>query len=256
MANKRLITILILATSVVLAVIALFTALKLYQIGQETPLSSPKPSAKTQPFSPLPSASPSQLEVYPQAETKICELTFSVLSSVSPSASKSPSPSPSASASPSPSPAPECWETCTSDSQCPGALRCQNVSGIQRCINEDCPLESDCLCPPANLSVSLSSGCWEECTEDNQCPGSLVCEAVSGVKRCVNNNCQDQSDCVCPPTAQAGSSPATLALASAAPAASAATTVPTQELPEAGFVSPTLIFSLGGLMLLLLGLLL
>lgn len=202
MENKKLVTILILITTVILAGIALFTALKLYQINQGRALPSASPVVKK---SVEPSAEEPLQEVVIGAG--ICELTFTVTvspppsGSPSPSPSRSPSPLPSQLPSPSPSTASQCWDTCTYDSQCPGSLVCRDVSGANRCVNDNCPAESDCVClttSSPNPSVSPS-------------PSSLVSEA---------------------------------------------STVPTQALPEAGFVSPTVVFSVGGLLLLLLGLLL
>jgi len=40
--------------------------------------------------------------------------------------------------------------------------------------------------------------CYEECQYDEDCEGDLFCEEVSGIKRCVNIDCPDESDCICP----------------------------------------------------------
>jgi hypothetical protein len=264
MENKKVITIIVLLTTIILAAIALFTAVKLYQIGQEPVAASPALKPKTK------AAQPSgQVPFVAQEQPGgVCELAFNVGISPSPSITPSPTPSespsstPSESPSPSPSESPEvspsptpsaspeyvCWSPCDSDSNCPSSLVCQNISGVYRCVNSSCPTESDCVCgaaptpsPTPTPSQTPLPGCWDTCSSDNDCTGGLVCQSVSGVNRCVNSSCPTDSDCVCG--------------ASAAPQVVEASTVPTQKLPEAGFVSPTVAFSLGGLVLLLLGLL-
>jgi hypothetical protein len=74
MNNKKIITIIILAITIILALVAIFTAVKLYQIGKK-PVTSPKPS-KTE----------EAPEVF-QQEQLPCQLTFNV-----PGPSASPSP--------------------------------------------------------------------------------------------------------------------------------------------------------------------
>ena len=37
-----------------------------------------------------------------------------------------------------------CWEECASESQCPTELTCQDVDGTNRCVNVDCPAETNC----------------------------------------------------------------------------------------------------------------
>ena len=194
MENKKLVTILVLTTTVILALIALFTAVKLYQLGQEPANPSTKPKAK------VTKASAQVPLIAEGADTGVCEKVFEL---VSPSESPSPSPSESPSPSPSASVSVECWDTCSSSSNCPSSLLCQNISGTYRCVNPSCPTESDCVCtttysPSPNPSVAILT------------------------------------------TLSSPSTP----------------TIATQELPVAGSISPTLIFSIGGALLLLLGILL
>jgi hypothetical protein len=113
--------------------------------GNWLPVASPSPSPSQSP-SPSPLSSPSQS---PQASPS---------PSPSPSPSASPPPSPSPSPSPEPTPPPECWDTCTSDSQCSSSLKCQSVSGTFRCVNPSCPEESDCICPAAPAEELPTAG--------------------------------------------------------------------------------------------------
>ena len=206
MQNKKLATILILTATVLLAGVALFTAVKLYQIGQED-LSLKKDEGERV----LAPDTQKEIPFIAQQEgAGVCELTFNIGGEPSPSPSDEPSPTPSEEPSQDPSPNPECWEECNpSDNDCSGSLECQNVSGVNRCVNPSCSTESDCQCPGTSSSPSPT-------------PGSST-----------------------PPTG--GVVPPTI---------NQQETVPTQKLPEAGIISPTLIFSIGGLTLLVLGLLL
>ncbi len=54
------------------------------------------------------------------------------------------------------------------------------------CRNPSCLEEADCVCPPP-------PGCFDQCGNDNDCPGSLVCQN----SRCVNVDCPQESDCLC-----------------------------------------------------------
>jgi hypothetical protein len=245
--TKRILIIGILAVTVALAGIAIFTAIKLYQLGQEV-APSPKPKERA--------------EVVPEVFQleDVCQLSFTVSPSGSPSPSPSASPSPSPSASPSPG-APVCYqgECTTNPDNCPSGLDCQNINGNNLCVNPSCRDESDCECAQASPSPSPSASpsyqCWNQCDYNYQCPSDLECLEVNGVNRCVNPTCRTDSDCSC---AQAQGSPSPRASASPG-----ITYVPGQsppppqrELPQAGSLSPTLLFTLGGLALVGLGLLL
>ena len=39
--------------------------------------------------------------------------------------------------------------------------------------------------------------CWELCSDGSDCQGDLTCQLTDGVKRCVNPQCDSESDCVC-----------------------------------------------------------
>jgi hypothetical protein len=80
---------------------------------------------------------------------------------------------------------PQCWESCTTNpDNCPSGLECNGT----RCVNPDCPTESDCTCPN-------QPQCWESCTTNpDNCPTGLECNGT----RCVNPNCPTENDCTCP----------------------------------------------------------
>lgn len=212
MVNKKLITIIILIITIVLAIIATFTAYKLYQIGQK-PVPSVKPKEKTPEVFPV--------EQYP------CQLTFTV--SESPSPSPSISPSPSVSESPSPSP-----------SESPSPSPSESASPSPSPSPEENPSPSPS--PSQFTPASPLPGCWQACTYDSQCPGTLNCLDVNGVNRCVNSSCPTESDCIC-------------GIAAASPL-SEGKGGPAEQLPSAGTPIPTILLALGAILLVALGLLL
>lgn len=50
---------------------------------------------------------------------------------------------------PTPTPVPGCWDECQNDSDCPSVYICTYPSDndVLRCVNPECPSESDCVCP-------------------------------------------------------------------------------------------------------------
>lgn len=164
----------------------------------------------------------------PFSEITSVEFYVSVASAVGDELCGSWAPSPTPTPSPSPSPPPAllgCWSECTSDDECIEVnedYRCQEVNDVDRCVNPSCPTEDDCTCPLASPSPSPS-------------PSPYYTPSPSPVT----------------PLQPAVPTPPTAAVASPVPTPS-----PPAELPEAGILSPTLIFSIGGLVLVLLGLLL
>lgn len=220
----------IIAATVILAIIAVVTAVRLYQVGKE-------PVAPTAP-KPAPAVAPQ------------CQLTFTLATPTPTTATPTPEETPT--------PIPECWEECTDDTDCPGGLVCDDVDGTDLCINPECEIEEQeetCVCPeptatptesptptPTGTVVPTATptpeptatpppGCWDTCTDDDDCSGSLVCQTVAGVNRCVNASCPTESDCTC-----------------AIPVTPTPTPV---ELPEAGFALPTIGAILGGLLLII-----
>jgi hypothetical protein len=163
------------------------------------------------------------------------------------------------------SPPPGCYEECEIGGEdCSGGYVCQDVDGTNLCVNSECPDEEDCICPSPSPSPSPSSGCYEECETNDDCQGDYICYNVDGVNLCVNEDCTDEEDCICPspspspspsaspspsPSPSVSPSPSSLALASPQPSPS-----PTVELPSAGIISPTLLVTLGGILLIFIGL--
>lgn len=116
----------------------------------------------------------------------------------------------------------------------------------------------------ASLTVEEAPppACWETCTTSADCSEDLVCQDVEGVDRCVNSDCPEEEDCVCPapsptpsptPTPTPSLTPTPSPGISPSPEASPTAEV---ELPEAGIILPTILATLGGIVLILLGLLL
>lgn len=89
-----------------------------------------------------------------------------------------------------PTPVLGCYDECNSDEDCAGEFRCQEVSGTKRCVNIDCPDESDCTC---------NRGCWDVCGHDSECPSGLSCRQIDETKRCVHPDCEREKDCDCGP---------------------------------------------------------
>jgi len=104
--------------------------------------------------------------------------------------------------------------------------------------------------PSPSASPSPSYGCWDQCNYSYQCPNNLECLEVNNVNRCVNPSCRQETDCTC---SEYTPSPSPTPLI---PGESPTPQQLPQELPEAGVLSPTLFFAIGGMILIGLGLLL
>jgi hypothetical protein len=50
---------------------------------------------------------------------------------------------------------------------------------------------------PTPTPTPLGQACYQSCTSDSGCQGSLVCREISGTKKCVNANCTSETDCDC-----------------------------------------------------------
>jgi len=87
-----------------------------------------------------------------------------------------------------PTPSESCYNECDGDDDCRDGLFCQEVDGVDRCVNSDCSDESDCTC---------NRNCWDVCGVDSECPSGLSCQQIGETKRCVNPSCQLQQDCNC-----------------------------------------------------------
>ncbi|MCJ7792980.1 MAG: hypothetical protein MUP45_03320 [Candidatus Marinimicrobia bacterium] len=135
---------------------------------------------------------------------------------------------------PSPSPI-ECYDECETTPDCPEELICKDINGTNLCVNNECSDENDCVC-------SIPPDCYDECTSNTDCAGDLVCRDINGTNLCVNTECPRENDCTCPAP---GVSPSPSPRVSPTPGV---------ELPEAGIISPTLLATLGGIILILIGL--
>jgi len=240
MNQKKILTITALIITVLLALVAIFTAFKLYNIGKE-PVSSPKPKKgeKTP-------------EVF-QQDLLPCQLEFTV-------------------------PNPICQEICNPEiiDQCPDGLVCQPVGYCQNdrspcendtdcsvigdylcifenyCINQECPYDPDCVCPEESPSPSPSispspspSGSPSPSPEESPSPSPSENPSPSP---------SAGSFSPASPLPSRTPSPTPIAGASLPPRSQAPT--PAEQLPEAGIVSPTILLSIGGIILIALGLLL
>lgn len=150
---------------------------------------------------------------------------------------------------------------------------------------------SPTLTPTITPTPTPLLGCYRECESDDDCEGTLRCQTVSGVKRCVNLSCPGEKDCICNVVCweicgQESECPEELtcrsidgtyrcvnpdcereqdcecAVAEAPPPAGGFAPVPTGptptpvELPEAGISLPTIGAAIGGIILTIVSLLL
>jgi len=147
-----------------------------------------------------------------------------------------------------PTPQPECYQSCfqsiNGDDNCPSNLVCKSVNGEYICVNNTCPQNQTCTCSATPTPTATASptpnptptptpqpGCYDSCSSDSDCPNDLLCRSVNNVNKCLDINCPSESDCTCN------------------------TTTPKEpELPKAGGIPPTIIFALGGIIIVLLGL--
>lgn len=123
------------------------------------------------------------------------------------------------------------------------------------------PSPSPSVSPSPSPSVSPSPSpsppaiaCFDQCSEDADCTGDLRCMDVVGVNRCVNADCPEDIDCVCPGTSPSPS-PSTPPGSSPVPSPSPIARVPEPELPEAGISAPAVLGVSAGLLLMIFGLL-
>jgi hypothetical protein len=101
---------------------------------------------------------------------------------------------------------------------------------------------------------TIQTGCYSNCTSDSNCGGSMVCQSISGINRCVNSSCPYSSNCVCEsPTSTPTLTPTT---APQTYVAQAPSPTPTQVvLLQAGVSTPTWTAVAGGAFMILLGVL-
>ncbi len=132
--KNKLVTVLILVATIILAGVAIFTAIRLYQLRQEA-------------------VAPTAPESKPRAAAvpEACGSLVFTLTAIS-----SPSPSASATASPTSTPTQgepnSCGGTCGSDSNCKSGLTC--YQGF--CRNPSCSSDTDCNCPAGGGSTATA----------------------------------------------------------------------------------------------------
>ncbi len=164
MNKKKIVTVLIVIATVILAGVAVFTAIRLYQLREEA-------VAPTAPTS-EPAAQVTEEEDTTETEVTAedeCTLSFTVAAQEAPS----------------------CYETCTtSPDNCPTGLECQTVDAQTVCVDPDCPEETDCVCEEVAYS------CDSACTTDAQCQEAnedYVCYTITDT--CRHQDYLEQEDC-------------------------------------------------------------
>ncbi len=161
MNKKKIVTVLIVIATVILAGVAVFTAIRLYQLREEA-------VAPTAPTSEPAAVEPEDTggESFSVSE---CTLSFTVAAQEAPS----------------------CYETCTtSPDNCPTGLECQTVDAQTVCVDPDCPEETDCVCE--EVAYSCDSACTTEaqCQEANE---DYVCYTITDT--CRHQDYLEQEDC-------------------------------------------------------------
>ncbi|NMB56737.1 hypothetical protein GYA19_02250 [Candidatus Beckwithbacteria bacterium] len=129
---------------------------------------------------------------------------------------------------------------CKTDDDCDNGLECaiEDDEDTGRCAKPD--YVDACIDNPS-YNNCCETTCWGTCDSDDDCDDDMECESVNGTNRCVNPDCTSESDCTCPtptPTPTPTNAPPKAPV-----------------LPKAGGIPPTLIFTLGGIALVGLGLL-
>lgn len=242
--KKNWALILITIATVILGGIAVFTAVKLYQIGK-------KPIAPTAPL-PAPAQEISPTPTPPCVFT-ICIASPTPTATVTPTITPTPTGKPSPTVTPTsvtPTPITSCYNECSSDGDCRSGLLCQEVEGTKRCVNKDCPSESDCTC---NLN------CWDICGHPSECDRTSDCRQIGSIKRCVHNSspstCDTEAICCELPTSPPPTNTPTPKPGQPKPTTTPTTYVAPVVIPEPGFTLPTIGAIVGGIVLLILSLL-
>lgn len=233
--KKNWLLILITLATAGLGVIAIITAIRLNSLGT-------KPVAPTVP-KPAPAAEPqckltftvSEITSTPTptgAVTVTPTPTGGVTTTPTPTGGVTATPTPTGAVTTTPQPTPtpitSCYNVCTSNSDCRSGLTCQQVRGVgdKKCLNSTCETESDCVC---------NKNCWEVCGHDSECAPDHSCVQIGTVKHCVRYQpCTTEETCCGVPTKPPTTATPTIYVAKV-------------EVPEAGFIPPTLLMLGGGI---------
>src|SRR4030042_2445835 len=146
--------------SFVLGFVSFFKAIKLYRRGNEpVPPTAPRPvPAKTfqEPQS-ISEPNPNCILEFDIGVTETPTPTITGTITPTPTGSITVTPTPTGSITLTPTPTgvtltptsthiPGCWDTCIQSTGCSGNLSCQYNNNTYRCVNPDCPTDSDCVC--------------------------------------------------------------------------------------------------------------
>ncbi|KKP47637.1 MAG: hypothetical protein UR39_C0003G0039 [Candidatus Woesebacteria bacterium GW2011_GWA1_33_30] len=174
MKNKnKIVTLGIIATTIVLAGIAIFTAIKLYQTKNVAPTDSNA-----------------------AAGPKVCKVSFTVTG-------------PTTTPTPTAPPNIVCNSVCQQTTDCPTGLICYGAgpgpATSGRCRRQACTSKTNCICatPTATATATATpKQCNSLCTAHTDCTSNLRCLVVnsadSSAKRCRKETCSTETDCVCP----------------------------------------------------------
>lgn len=117
--------------------------------------------------------------------------------------------------------------------------------------------QSPSLTQSPSATPTQPPGCYSTCSSNSECTGSMVCQSISGVMRCVNSSCPYNSDCVCGQTVVVNTpTPTPIPPQQQVYIASVPSPTPTiVVLQEAGISAPSWGAATGGALLILLGIL-
>lgn len=208
--KSKVVTIVILLATLILAGIAIFTAVRLYQLRQQA-------VAPNAPESKPAAATPSSCQALTFTLTVTCNQTCGGLTGT----------------------------ICPTGLVCiysNGTTTAPNPDAQGNCRNPDCNTETDCVCgtgTPTATPTSTPTGtptpsgtpnsCNGTCGSDSNCNSGLVCSGGY----CRNSSCTSETDCTCPTTTPTSTATGT-------PIAQG-TTTPAPSLPTAGTNWPTIL---------------
>jgi len=158
MRKERLLTIGLILATVILAILAVLTA---YKIATRQPVAPTVP------------------QKVPKAATPECKLQFSVNP---PFLTSTPTPT---------------GEITPTGSLTPTLTPSVTPTGILTPTSTLTPSLTPTSTSTVTPTVVPLLGCYRECESDDNCEGTLRCQTVSGVKRCVDLSCPGEKDCLC-----------------------------------------------------------